>query len=292
MAQPSFPLPAYLQAQEDLFRAATRQLQSKSNPQSLTETAEWLPDNFYLVQQTCRQIRQDMPASFYRQLPQRAAGTLQGYPRVYAVAQKLIVMRQARLDLDHITRFVQLYQNFEPLTTGELWALPVMLRLGLVEFLAQSVSRITDLPRANSLPTLTMPHAISGDETVANCITSLRLLATQDWQDFFESVSQVEHILRDDPAQVYANMDQETRDRYRKVIEKVALGIGQTEQSVARQAIDLAREHSQSPTARAAHIGYYLLDAVVPSSTHVWAIGCPRSRACAAGRWIIRRRYI
>ncbi|MGB8224472.1 MAG: hypothetical protein WCF10_17905, partial [Polyangiales bacterium] len=170
-------------------------------------------------------------------------------------------MRQARLDLDHITRFVQLYQNFTPLTTGELWALPVMLRLGLVEFLAQSVSRITALSRASSLPTLTMPQAITGDETVANCITSLRLLATQDWQDFFESVSRVEHILRDDPAQVYANMDQETRDRYRKVIEKVALGIGQTEQSVARQAIDLAREHSQSPTARAAHVGYYLLDA-------------------------------
>ena len=261
MANPSFPLPNYLQAQEELFRAATRQLQSKSNPQSLSEAAEWLPDNFYLVQQTCRQIREDMPSSFYRQLPKRDAGPLQGYPRVYAVAQKLIVMRKARLDLDHITRFVHLYQDLAPLTTGELWALPVMLRLGLVEFLAQSVSRITDLPRANSLPTLTLPHAITGDETVANCITSLRMLATQDWQDFFESVSRVEHVLRDDPANVYAKMDRETRDRYRKVIEKLARATGQDEQSVARQAIDLARAHSQSATPRAAHVGYYLLDA-------------------------------
>ena len=136
-----------------------------------------------------------------------------------------------------------------------------MLRLGLVEFLAQSVSRITDLPRANSLPTLTMPHALTGDETVANCITSLRMLATQDWQDFFESVSRVEHILRDDPAHVYANMDAETRDRYRKVIEKIALATGQEEQSVARQAIALAQAHAPSATARAAHVGYYLLDA-------------------------------
>jgi cyclic beta-1,2-glucan synthetase len=261
MAQPSFPLPDYLKAQEALFRAATRQLQSKAAPQSLSEAAEWLPDNFYLVQQTCRQIREDMPASFYRQLPGRDAGPLSGYPRVYAVAQKLIVLHRARLDLAHITRFVQLYQNFAPLTTGELWALPVMLRLGLVEFLAQSVSRITDLPRANSLPTLTMPHAITGDETVANCITSLRMLATQAWQDFFESVSRVEQILRDDPVHVYANMDQETRDRYRKVIEKLARATGQDEQSVARQAIDLAKAHSPSATPSAAHVGYYLLDA-------------------------------
>src|SRR3989304_5592336 len=122
MASPSFPLPDYLQAQEALFRAATRQLQSRSNPPSLSEAAEWLPDNFFLVQQTCRQIREDMPSSFYRQLPKLNAGPLQGYPRVYAVAQKLIVMRKARLDLDRITRFVQLYQDLAPLTTGELWA--------------------------------------------------------------------------------------------------------------------------------------------------------------------------
>jgi hypothetical protein len=49
MANPSFPLPDYLKAQEDLFRAATRQLQSKSTPQSLSGAAEWLPDNFCLV---------------------------------------------------------------------------------------------------------------------------------------------------------------------------------------------------------------------------------------------------
>ncbi|MCJ7549926.1 MAG: hypothetical protein MUQ30_09625, partial [Anaerolineae bacterium] len=267
MANPSFPLPRYLQAQEELFRAATRQLQSKSSTQSLSKAAEWLPDNFYLVQQACRQIREDMPSSFYHELPKRDAGPLQGYPRVYAVAQKLIVMSKAQLDLEHITHFVQLYQNLAPLTMGELWAVPVMLRLGLVEFLAQSVSRITDLPRTDSLATLTLPHTIIGDETVANCITSLRMLATQNWQDFFESVSRVEHILRGDPANVYAKMDQETRSRYRRVIEKLARAAGQDEESVASQAIDLAQTHTRSATpravhaARGAHVGYYLLDA-------------------------------
>ncbi len=45
-------------------------------PLSLSKAAEWLPDNFYLVRQTCRQIREDMPASFYRQLPKRDVGPL------------------------------------------------------------------------------------------------------------------------------------------------------------------------------------------------------------------------
>ena len=261
MVKPFSPLPKYLKAQEALFRAAAQQLQSSATPQSLSEAAEWLPDNLYLVQRTCRQIREDMPASFYRQLPQRGAGPLQGYPRVYALAQKLIVMSQARLDMEQITREVQLDQELTPLTMGELWALPVMLRLGLVEFLAQSISRITTLPRTHALPTLTLPDTLNGNETVANCITSLRMAATEDWQDFFESTSQVEAILSNDPARVYAAMDRETRDRYRKVIEKLALATRQTEQSVARQATDLARAPSPSVTPRATHVGYYLLDA-------------------------------
>ncbi len=261
MAPSSFPLPDYLPAQEKLFRAAMRQFQSESARPSFSEAAEWLPDNFYLVQQTCRQIREDMPFRFYRQLPKREAGPLRGFPRVYAVAQKLIVMLRARLDPDHIRRFMRLYQDFVQLTMGELWALPVMLRLGLVEFLAQSVSRITDLPRTGSLPTLTLPSAIPGQEIVANCITSLRLLATQDWQIFFESVSRVELILRGDPADVYARMDRETRDRYRKVVETLARATGRDERFVARQAVDLARARSPSAAPRSAHVGYYLLDA-------------------------------
>jgi hypothetical protein len=75
-----------------------------------------------------------------------------------------------------MTRFVQLYQCLAQLTTGELWALPIMLRLGLIEFLAQSVSRITKLPQPDALPKLIMPPALTADETVANflCATLTR----------------------------------------------------------------------------------------------------------------------
>ena len=285
MAKSSFPLPNYLHAQEEQFRAATRQLQAKSNTQPLSTSAEWLLDNFYLVQQTCRQIREDMPSNFYRQLPKRDAGPLQDYPRVYAIAQKLIVMRKAHLDLEYITRFVHLYQNLTQLTMGELWALPVMLRLGLVEFLAQTVSRITDMPRDNPLPTLPMPNAINDDEMVANCITSLRMLASQDWQDFFESVSRIEEILRNDPAHVYGNMDQVTRDRYRKVIEKLAQATDQDEQSIASQAIDLAQSHAQLATPLAAHVGYYLIDAGREQLER--GVGYRVPMSARARRWIL-----
>ncbi len=258
----------YLKAQESLFREALRQFGARRGKESLSDAAEWMSDNFYLVQQTCRQIREDMPPGFYRQLLKLATGPLEGYPRIYAVAQELVVTSGARLDMDRVKRFVHLYQDITPLTMGELWALPVMLRLGLVEFLAQAISRLSNLPRDNSLPVLTLPGVITDDKIVANCITSLRTLAMQDWQVFFESVSRVEQVLREDPAKVYAKMDRQTRDRYRKVIEELAQATGQDEQQVASAAIELAQSHSVERDAlkdsleapRATHVGHYLLD--------------------------------
>ncbi|HEX7588771.1 MAG TPA: hypothetical protein VF478_10685, partial [Anaerolineae bacterium] len=267
MAYKSFKLFDYLKAQELLFRQATRQLSAGRGTEFLSDAAEWMPDNFYLVQQTLRQIREDMPSGFYRQLPKLAAGPLAGYPCVYALAHKIVLMSNARLEMGRVERFVHLYHAIAPLTMGELWALPVMLRLVLVEFLADAISHVTGLPRRKILPVLSLPHALANDRDhpddgiVANCILSLRMLGTQDWQVFFESVSRVERILRRDPANVYAHMDRETRNRYRKVIEGLAFATGKDEQQVAREAIRLAEVNEFPAAPRSTHVGYYLLDA-------------------------------
>ena len=150
----------YLRAENCFVRDATAHFRETSAKEPLSHAAEWMLDNFYLVQQSLRQIREDMPPGFYRQLPKLAAGPLEGYPRIYAVAQELVVTSGAHLDMDRVKRFVHLYQDITPLTMGELWALPVMLRLGILECLAQAVGRITGLQRENSLPAMTLPHAI------------------------------------------------------------------------------------------------------------------------------------
>ena len=46
-----------------------------------TPAAEWFVDNFHIVEDALRDIREDLPRGFYRQLPKLAAGPLQGYPR-------------------------------------------------------------------------------------------------------------------------------------------------------------------------------------------------------------------
>ena len=280
---------AGLKAQEVFLESTVEHFRSGQGQETLSHAAEWMLDNFYLAQQSLRQVRGDMPRSFYRQLPKLVAGPLRGYPRIYDLAQQLVAESDARLDLEHVQRFVGLYQEIEPLTTGELWALPVMLRWSVLAVLAQAAGQITGLtPQAKesrgqgkpSVPRLS--GSLTGDEVIANCFTSLRTIANYDWRRFFESVSHVERVLRTDPSAVYARMDLTTRDRYRGVVEELAAASGQSELDVAQAAVSLARGAGEDlPPARtepvedevqgdasdwlglelpsAAHVGYYLV---------------------------------
>jgi cyclic beta-1,2-glucan synthetase len=98
-----------------------------------TPAAEWLVDNFHVVDRVVRQIREDLPGAFYRQLPKLAEGALQGYPRVLGLAWAFVAHSDSRFEPETLQRFVRGFQRVQPLTVGELWAVPIAIRIVLVE---------------------------------------------------------------------------------------------------------------------------------------------------------------
>jgi cyclic beta-1,2-glucan synthetase len=108
----------------------------------LSPDAEWLLDNYYIVEEVWREVRHDLPRGYYRELPKLASAPLAGFPRIYSLALSLIAHTDSSLDESHITRYVQAYQTVVPLTIGELWAVPTMLRLGLLENLRRLAGRM------------------------------------------------------------------------------------------------------------------------------------------------------
>ncbi|MBA2459714.1 MAG: cyclic beta 1-2 glucan synthetase, partial [Gemmatimonadales bacterium] len=94
---------------------------------------EWLLDNYHVVQEHIREVRESLPRGYYRELPELASGALAGYPRVYELAITLISHTEGRIDLGNLALFVGAFQQVTPLSIGELWAVPAMLRLGLLE---------------------------------------------------------------------------------------------------------------------------------------------------------------
>jgi cyclic beta-1,2-glucan synthetase len=103
-------------------------------------------------------------------------------------------------------------------------------------------------------------HQAAEQASMASLIGSLRLVSTFDWSEFFESVSLVEQMLRRDPTGVYGRMDFRSRDRYRHAVEELADPTGDGQIRVALKCVEQARRTAeQTPDARAAHVGYYLI---------------------------------
>jgi cyclic beta-1,2-glucan synthetase len=119
----------------------------------LVPAAEWLLDNFYVIEEQIRTARRHFPPSYSKSLPRLAVGPMAGYPRVYGIAMEMIAHADGGVDLASLNAFVASYQKIQPLTLGELWAVPIMLRLGLIENLRRVAIRVVASLRDRGLAT-------------------------------------------------------------------------------------------------------------------------------------------
>jgi cyclic beta-1,2-glucan synthetase len=108
----------------------------------ITPAGEWLLDNFYLIEEQIRTAKRHLPKGYSRELPRLAQGPSAGRPRVYDIALETIAHGDGRVDTEGLSRFVAAYQSVTALRLGELWAIPIMLRLALIENLRRVGVRI------------------------------------------------------------------------------------------------------------------------------------------------------
>jgi cyclic beta-1,2-glucan synthetase len=309
------PLLRRLQDNSRVLHAAHRDIAAAAARQEpLTPDAEWLLDNFHIIEEVLRQVRTDLPCGYYAELPALASGPLAGLPRVYALALVIVAHTDSSIDEGQVIDFVRAYQTVTPLTIGELWAVPIMHRFALLENLRRLASQMVEArrdradavawasrgagrpaplppqpsdaflvsllqelgdhptgPYSERLQEWLVAHGADANEalrrehrrqaanqvSIGNCVTSLRLLAALDWNEFFEKASLVEAVLRGEPTGVYPRQDFSTRDRYRRAVEKLARGSGRSEIEVARLAV--ARSRNAGPEPRRSHLGYHLI---------------------------------
>src|SRR6266849_6763539 len=108
----------------------------------VTPAGEWLLDNFYLIEEQIRTAKRHLPKGYSRELPRLRNGPSAGLPRVYDIALETISHGDGRVDPEGLSRFVAAYQTVTPLDLGELWAIPIMLRLALIENLRRIAARL------------------------------------------------------------------------------------------------------------------------------------------------------
>jgi cyclic beta-1,2-glucan synthetase len=314
----------------EVYQLLTAAVQTRRR---IAPAGEWLLDNFYLIEEQIATAQRYLPSAYIRELPRLMDGPCAGLPRVYDIALEIVSHSDGQLHMEALCGFVGAYQTTTILKLGELWAIPIMLRLALIEnlrrvgatmvvgtidrisadywadrltkvaeekparlvtvvgdmvrsipamsgsFVAEFARRLQGKSSALGLPVrwveqqlyesgLIMADVVQSEiqqqaadqVSIRNSITSLRLLDKEDWREFVESTSIVEGILRQDPARVYAEMDFETRDQYRHLVEDAAKRRGVSEEAVATEAVKKAGAATSvaSSSSRTRHVGFYL----------------------------------
>ncbi len=134
-----------LRQNENMLVAAYRDIaKTVEQGSAITPAAEWLLDNFHIVEKQIQEIRSNLPPGYYRQLPKLAGGPFANYPRVLGITWAFVAHTDSLFDPDILCRYLLAYQAVQPLTIGELWAVAITLRIVLVENLRRIAQRVID----------------------------------------------------------------------------------------------------------------------------------------------------
>ena len=208
--------------------------------------AEWLLDNWYLIEREGAGAARSIAESGRL----RAAGD---GAVIYGCAWALTRSGLGEITEERISVFLTGFQRALPLERGELAAFTAALRAALVAYIAAQVPELEGQEAAAA---------------VAAAVTSLRALSTLDLSGALEAADLTEAVLRQDPAGIYTQMDERTRDMYRREVTRLAKKSGIGEQKLARAVLELARKSS----GEAAHVGHWLF--VRPMGAEPRGDGC------------------
>jgi len=302
------------------------------NKKEIVSAAEWLLDNLYLIEKEYKDIKRNMPRQYYKGLPTICSDSLKGYPRIYHIAAEIVSHTDGKIDGNIIKKFIKSYQKKSVLSSSELWALPIMIRIALIQNISKLCEEIKYVHKEKIKSDLIAERIINAfnenkieqelkelskmniefnmyfterllkilrdngvdnhntylwiDEklnkmgtnseriivhehqkeanlqiSMGNSVSSLRKVEALNWKKYFEILSEIENILREDPLGIYQFMDFESRDYYRHRIEKLAKKLGVAETFIAKKAIEFAKNAELIDEKEyLRHVGYYLVD--------------------------------
>ena len=139
---PELLLKRLAENEEILFEVTNLLHDAVRDKKAITPAGEWLLDNFYLIEDQVKIGKKYLPKGYSKALPRLSHGVSSGFPRVYDIAIQIISHSDGRVDMPSLVNFISAYQKVTHLTIGELWAVPIMLRLALLENLSRVAARI------------------------------------------------------------------------------------------------------------------------------------------------------
>ncbi|MEX2586104.1 MAG: glucoamylase family protein [Balneolaceae bacterium] len=147
------------------------------NEQEISSAAEWVIDNFYIIQEHIVQVQSDFPLEFQKTIPVLIDGEFRGYPRVYELIQHMVLHTDNMVEIDLLTNFVQNFQKEETLTIGETWSIPIMIRMALLKQLHNRVKQVIQRKKLQKELNQLTSRLIEHDEQDGDPVVLINLLS-------------------------------------------------------------------------------------------------------------------
>src|ERR1019366_685482 len=141
-------------------------------------------------------------------------------PRAFALAVgflRAVDLIPCETTLSH---YFEGIQQVKSLMMAEIWALKPMLEFAILEQIADHSEAFR--PQGEIASWEATASSDGSVERVQTAAQALHVIREMDWKDFFEQNSMAERVLRQDPSGAYPNMDDESRQMYRRVVEELA----------------------------------------------------------------------
>ena len=305
---------------------------------SIHPAGEWLLDNFYIIEQTVKQIEKEMPLKKYKNFLGIANGRYKGLARIYVLAAEIVAYTDNKIEKEELEEALQSYQTKKTLSMEEIWNIGIFLQIAIIENIREICERIYSsqmqkfkaeniverlvenktktniicktsackkmekdsfqdlkypfieymsyilkrygkkgysylkvLEEAVEMAGTTVTDVIKKEHfdiavrkvSMGNSITSIKKIQRINFLEIFENINGVEEILRQDPSNVYNNMDNKTKEYYRNSIKEISKKTKISEIYIARKVLELAQKNTQNANqecSKKSHIGYYLID--------------------------------
>ena len=305
---------------------------------SIHPAGEWLLDNFYIIEQTVKQIEKEMPLKKYRNFLGIANGRYKGFARIYVLAAEIVAYTDNKIEKEELEEALQSYQTKKTLSMEEIWNIGTFLQIAIIENIREICERIYSsqmqkfkaeniverlvenktktniicktsackkmekdsfqdlkypfieymsyilkrygkkgysylkvLEEAVEMAGTTVTDVIKKEHfdiavrkvSMGNSITSIKKIQRINFLEIFEKINGVEEILRQDPSNIYNDMDNKTKEYYRNSIKEISKKTKISEIYIARKVLELAQRNTEKDNQeynKKSHIGYYLID--------------------------------
>lgn len=331
----TYPVPGLLEnfkTIEEVYNLLNEHLKLGIN---IHPAGEWLLDNFYIIEETVKQIQKELPLKKYTNFVGIANGEYKGFARIYVLASEIVAYSDNKIEKENLSDYLESYQTKKTLSMDEIWNIGIFLQIAIIEnitecclkiyssqiqkYRAESIAErlienkdknqtkyknsikkveknlFQDMKypfieymsyilkrygkKANAYLNIleevveklgtTVSDVIKKEHfeiatnkvLMGNSITSIKEIQRINFLEIFEKINGVEEILKQDPVQVYSNMDYKTKDYYRGKIKEISKKTKISEIYIARKMLELAQENLEKEGYnKKAHIGYYLID--------------------------------